>query len=161
PTSGTWTDFTADQIGFMERYLGHPFPIDSTGSDSGALIDVMSSFISASYEAMDLEAVRLAMQGPLKQYFPTIVYDRTTDHFHATTDAQLAPMYEAIFQAAPADAAGATAWLTAWKPIIDIVLGDFDRNQGVSVSYAYQFASMVHAYEASNLPLSIADAAVA
>ena len=161
PTKGTWTDFTADQIGFMERYLGHPLPIDSTGSDSGALIDVMSSFITASYQAMDLEAVRLAMQGPLKQYFPTIVYDPTTDHFHATTDAQLAPMYEAIFQAAPADAAGATAWLTAWKPIIDIVLGDFDRAQGVPVSYAYQFASMVHAYEASNLPLSIADAAVA
>jgi hypothetical protein len=158
---GQWTDFTADQIGFMERYLGHPLPIDSTGSDSGALIDVMSKFISASYEAMNLEAVRLAMQGPLNQYFPTIVYDATTDHFHATTDDQLAPMYEAIFNAAPADAAGAAAWLTAWKPVIDVVLGDFDRGQGQPVSYAYQFASMVHAYEASHLPLSIVDAAVA
>jgi hypothetical protein len=152
PAKGQWTDFTADQIGFMERYLGHPLPIDSTGSDSGALIDVMSKFISASYEAMNLEAVRLAMQGPLNQYFPTIVYDATTDHFHATTDDQLAPMYEAIFNAAPADAAGAAAWLTAWKPVIDVVLGDFDRGQGQPVSYAYQFASMVHAYEASHLP---------
>jgi lipopolysaccharide export system protein LptA len=161
PTSGQWTDFTADQIGFMERYLGHPLPIDSTGGDSGALIDVMSSFISASYEAMNLEAVRLAMQGPLNQYFPTIAYDVASDHFHATTDAQLAPMYQAIFNAAPADAAGATAWLTAWKPIIDVVLGDFDRGEGKQVSYGYMFASMVPAYEATHLPLSIADAAVA
>ena len=29
-------------------------------------------------------------------------------------------MYEAVFRAAPQDAAGATAWLTQWKPIIDV-----------------------------------------
>ncbi len=159
PAKGTWTDFTADQIGFMERYLGEPLPIDTTTSNPGALLSAMSSFISGSYEAMNLEAVRLAMQGPLASYFPTIVYDATSDHFHATTDAELSPMYEAIFKAAPSDPAGAMAWLTAWKPIIDIVLGDFDRGEGLQVSFAYMFASMVHAYEDVGLPLSIADAA--
>src|SRR5262249_53750899 len=74
-------------------------------------------------------------------------------------DGQLAPMYEAILAAAPADAAGAQAWLTAWKPIIDVVLGDYDRNQGQSLSFAYMFTGMVQAYEASNVPLSIAEVA--
>jgi hypothetical protein len=101
------------------------------------------------------------MQGPLASYFPDIVYDASTNKFSATTDAQLAPMYQAVFAAAPNDAAGATAWLTQWKPIIDVVLGDFARGSGLDVTYAYQFASMVRAFEASSLPLDIEHAAAA
>ncbi len=75
--------------------------------------------------------------------------------FTATTQQQLSPMYQAIFAAAPSDAAGATAWLAQWLPIINIVLGDFARSSGVEVTYGYQFASMVNAFEQSGLPLSI------
>jgi hypothetical protein len=78
-------------------------------------------------------------------------------------------MYQAIFAAAPSDAAGATAWLAQWTPVIDAVLGNFVRGSGnglgdvtgQKVTYGYQFASMVRAYEASNLPLDIVAAATA
>ncbi|MGY3448401.1 calcium-binding protein [Bradyrhizobium sp. USDA 4353] len=155
----SWTVLTPEQLAFMERYLGQPLPFD-TASDPKSLLPAMSAFISGAFEALNTEAVRLAMQaGPLSQYFPGLAYDVASDHFTATTDEQLAPMYEAIFRAAPQDAAGAAAWLASWKPVIDIVLGDLDRGEGRQVSYAYMFASMVHAYETVGLPLDVRAAA--
>src|SRR6266702_3244263 len=145
----------------MERYLGEPLPLDATPEDPSAMREAMSPFLSASLTALNLEAVRLAMQGPLAPYFPTIVYDASTNKFAATTEQQLTPMYEAIFAAAPGDAAGAESWLAQWKPIIDVVLGDFPRGDGREVTYAYMFESMVRAYENSSLPLDIAQAASA
>jgi Ca2+-binding RTX toxin-like protein len=159
-SDGQWQTFTSDEIAFMERYLGHPFPIDGD-LDPTALKDAISSFITGSWSAMTLEAVRLAMQGPLSSYFDGVVYDASSNKFHATTDLQLTPMYQAIFSAAPSDAAGAQTWLAEWKPIIDIVLGDFDRGMGLDVSYAYMFASMVRAYETVSLPFDIETAATA
>jgi hypothetical protein len=156
-----WTDLTGAEIGFMERYLGHPMPLDATPGDPSAMLAAMQSFVTGAWSAMNLEAVRLAMQGPLASYFPGLVYDAATNKFSATTEAQLTPMYDAIFAAAPGDATGAAAWLAAWKPIIDVVLGDFDRGEGLQVTYGYQFASMVRAYESSHLALSIEDAATA
>jgi hypothetical protein len=107
---------------------------------------------------MNLEAVRLAMQGALASFFPSLVYNSSTNKFSATTDQQLTPMYSAIFAAAPTDPAGATAWLAKWKPIVDVVLGDFDRGGGLDVTYGYQFASMVRAFEGGSLPISITQA---
>jgi Ca2+-binding RTX toxin-like protein len=159
PASGQWTVLTGGEIGFMERYFGQPFPIDEEPEAPAAMIQAMSSFLKGSWTAMNLEAVRLAMQGPLASYFDGIAYDATDNMFRATTDQQLTPMYEAIFDAAPADAAGAAAWLAQWKPVIDIVLGDFDRGEDVLVTYGYMFASMVRAYESVGLPIDIATAA--
>jgi Ca2+-binding RTX toxin-like protein len=156
-----WTVLTAGEIGFVERYLGHPLPVDAM-SGGTTLLDAMSSFIGGAWTAMNLEAVRLAVQaGPLSQYFPGLTYDASANTFSATTDQQLTPMYQAIFSAAPQDASGASAWLAAWTPIVDIVLGDFDRGEGLQVTYGYQFASMVLAYESVGLPLTIEQAATA
>jgi Ca2+-binding RTX toxin-like protein len=160
--AAAWTDVTAAEIGFMEREYGQPFPIDQVPDDPAAMLAAMSDFINGSFSAMTLEAVRLAVQaGPLSHYFPGIGYDAVADKFTATTDGQLTPMYEAIFAAAPGDAAGATAWLVRWKPIIDVVLGDFARGSGLDVTYGYQFTSMVNAYEALGLPIDIKAAAEA
>jgi hypothetical protein len=137
-----WNDFTAAEIGFMTRYLGQPFPIDQISGDVQGLIPAIGDFLNSGWTALNLEAVRLAIQGPLAQYFPGIAFDAASNTFHATTDQQLAPMYGAIFAAAPGDAAGALAWLASWKPIIDIVLGDFARGQGQTASFAYTFASI-------------------
>jgi hypothetical protein len=95
----------------------------------------LTSIISAAWTVMSVAAVELATQGPLAGYFQGLSYDVTDNTFHPTTDAQLAPMYEAIFRAAPADAAGAAGRLTAWKPIIDILLSNLDRG-GLAVSDA-------------------------
>jgi Ca2+-binding RTX toxin-like protein len=161
PSGETWVDFSGGEVGFIERYYGQPFPIDQASSNPSGAIAAMSDLMTGAYTVLDLEAVRLAMQGPLAQYFPGISYDVTTDSFAATTNEQLSPMYEAIFAAAPSDAAGAMQWLTNWLPIINIVLGDFARSNGVEVTYGYQFASMVHAYEQTNLPLTIEQTAAA
>jgi len=172
PASGstdTWTILSAGEIGFLERLYGQPFPIDQAPTDPSAMLAAMSSFITGAITALDLDALRLAMQGPLAAYFPGIAYDTASDTFTATTAGELTPMYQAIFQAAPSDAAGATAWLAQWTPIIDVVLGNFVRGSGngvaqatgQKVTYGYQFASMVRAFEASNLPLDIAAAATA
>ena len=157
----TWIDFSAAEIGFISRFYGQPFAIDPLTGDSQTPLTAMTDLVNGAVGAINLETVRLAMQGPLAQYFPGIAYNVTTDSFTATTQAELAPMYEAIFAAAPANAAGATSWLTQWLPIINIVLGDFARSNGQDVTYGYQFASMVIAYENSNLPLDIEDTAVA
>ena len=161
-TGDSWVDFTADEIGFMSRYYGQPFQINSIlSTDPLETLSTMSDFIGGALTTIDLDAIRLAMQGPLAQYFPGIAYDPVADKFSTTTDAQLAPMYEAIFNAAPSDPAAATAWLQEWTPIINAVLGDLNRPNNVVVTYGYQFASMVGAYQASNLPLDIADVATA
>ena len=60
---------------------------------------------------MELQAVRLAMQGPLSSYFDGVKYDVGTDQFVPTTDRQLTPMFEAIFKAAPKSTDGAARWL--------------------------------------------------
>jgi hypothetical protein len=164
----TWQDFSAAEIGVMERFYGQPFPIDQAPSDLTAMLAAMSNFITGSITALDLDAVRLAMQGPLAAFFPGIAYDPASDSFTATTPAELTPMYQAIFGAAPSDAAGAAAWVARWTPIIDVVLGDFVRGAGAAsqvtglkVTYGYQFASMVRAFEATNMPLDIAAVATA
>ncbi|KJC54173.1 hypothetical protein UP10_40625 [Bradyrhizobium sp. LTSPM299] len=161
PAEASWQTVKADQFGFIERYTGQPVPTFSTDTqqERQAALASLSSYVTAGWTAISLEAVRLSMQSSLAQYFPGIVYDTASNSFHATTDQQLSPMYEAIFRAAPTDAAGATTWLSNWKPIIDVVLGDFARGEGLTVNYAYEFTSMVRAYESVGLPLSIEQAA--
>ncbi len=160
PSGQSWSVFTGAEINFMERYMGVPLPLDATPDNPSAMLQAMKSFVSGSITALNLEGVRLLMQGPLKSYFAGIVYDPTTDKFRATSDQQLAPMYEQIFSHAPGDPAAAQAWVASWKDVLDIVMGDLDRG-GLMVSYGYTFASMVHAYETVGLPISITQAAEA
>jgi hypothetical protein len=51
-------------------------------------------------------AVRIALGSGLSQFAQGIKYDATIDKYLPTTDQQLAPMFEAIFRAAPADNTG-------------------------------------------------------
>jgi len=106
PASGSWQVFTADEIGFIARHMGQPFPIDAPPVDPHGLLAAMTPFITASWNVISAAAVRLAMQGPLAAFFPGLTYDVGTNLFKPTTEAQLAPMYAAIFDAAPGDAAG-------------------------------------------------------
>jgi Ca2+-binding RTX toxin-like protein len=161
PASGSWQTFTGEEIGFIERYMGESLPIDQAPTDPAMALQAMTPIITSAWNAMNVDAVELAMQGPLASYFQGLSFDAATGSFHATTDQQLAPMYEAIFQAAPVDATGAASWLTQWKPIVDVVLSNLDRGQDLAVSYAYVFASMVHAYETVGFPLDIVGTAAA
>ena len=136
-------------------------PIDQAPTDPAAALSAMTPIIASAWNAMNVDAVELAMQGPLAGYFQGLSYDAADDTFSPTTDEQLAPMYEAIFQAAPTDPVAAASWLTQWKPNVDVVLSNLDRGQDLAVSYAYVFASMVRAYETVGYPLDIVATATA
>jgi len=159
---GQWEFLAPDQIAFAERYLGVPLPFDTVtpGSDGKvphAVISAMAPFVSGAVSTVDLQAVRLAMQGPLAPYFDGVTYDVASNTFHATTDRQLVPMFEQVFSHAPTDATGATAWLEKWRTVLNIVAGDLERATG-SVSYGWIFASAMAAYETVGLPISLVQA---
>jgi Ca2+-binding RTX toxin-like protein len=163
PAGEGWTTFSGAQLDFMERYTGDPLPL-GTGAplDAGAALQAAIPTIQTLWQTLNQLAVALAMQGPLAPYFQGVVYDAATNHFEPTNPGQqLTPMYEAIFHGAPQDAAGAASWLATWKPILDVVLGEFDRGQGLQITYGYLFANMVPAFEAVGLPLDITTAAAA
>lgn len=159
--SGEWDILTPAQLGFIERYLGHELPLDQSPDHPTAQLDVMSDFLTGVMQILNVQAVRLAMQGPLSSYFSGIAYDVVADKFSATTDDQLTPMYEAIFAAAPPSTNGATEWLENWSSIIRVVLNDFVRDEDRTLTYGYQFACMVPAFETVGLPLSLQVAAEA
>ncbi len=159
---GQWELLTGEQIAFAERYLGVPLPFDTVtpgpdGKVPAAMISAMASFVSGSAATVDLQAVRLAMQGSLAPYFVGVTYDVASNKFHTTTDRQLVPMFEQVFSHAPADAAGATAWLASWRSLLNIVAGDLERATG-TVSYGWTFASAMAAYETVGLPISLVQA---
>ena len=159
-----WMTFSGAELDFLERYLGNPIPLGTMAPQNpGAALANISATINLYKETLDQLAVRLAMQGPLAPYFAGVSYSAATDKFTPTTDQQLTPMYEAIFRAAPQDAAGATSWLSEWRQILDVMLGDFQEQagSGIQLTYGYEFASMVRAYETVGLPLDIVSAAQA
>jgi hypothetical protein len=163
PAGDGWTTFSGAQLDFMERYTGDPIPL-GTGAplDPGAALQDAIPTIQVLWQTLNQLAVALAMQGPLAPYFQGIVYDAGDNQFEPTDPGQqLTPMYEAIFRAAPQTAAGATAWLEQWNPILNVIFGDFNRGEGLETTYGYMFANMVAAYETVGLPLDIADAAAA
>jgi hypothetical protein len=148
-------------VGCVPRDRLQSLPIDQAPTDPATALQAMTPIITSAWNAMNVDAVELAMQGPLAGYFQGLSYDAANDTFSPTTDQQLAPMYEAIFEAAPSDPVAAASWLTQWKPIVDVVLSNLDRGQDLAVSYAYVFASMVHAYETVGYPLDIVATATA
>jgi hypothetical protein len=154
-----WTTLSGAEIDFMERYLGDKLPFDTVPDNPAQALAALGPIVTQMYRTLDELAVNIAMQGPLAPYFAGIAYDVTTNGFKAMTSYQLEPMFEAIFRDAPADATGATHWLEQWKPILDVVLGDFARGEGQQVTYGYRLANVVAAYEAVGLPLDLRSAA--
>ncbi|HZB42366.1 MAG TPA: hypothetical protein VE487_15445, partial [Ilumatobacter sp.] len=155
-----WTTLSGAEIDFMERYLGDKLPFDTVPDNPLQALAALRPIVTQMHRTLDELTVNIAMAGPLAPYFVGIGYDVATNTFEATTSYQLEPMFEAIFRDAPADAAGATQWLEQWKPILDVVLGDFARGEGQDVTYGYRLANVVAAYEAASLPLDLRSAAI-
>ncbi len=118
-------------------------------SDAGtSAIAATKEVLNFFWGEMNKLSVRLAVMGPLADYFEDISYDVGKDKFTATSDHQLTPLMENIFDAAPGTSSGAdVAYLQSWKPLIDVFLNDFDRPNGLEISYGYLFQNLVAAYE--------------
>ena len=158
PAAGGWETLSGDQISFIEHHLGESIPFEDATPGSQAVADdfatgQLSSMLEFIIDRIDLMSVRLAVQGPLaSEFFADVSYDAAEDAFTPDTIRQLIPTFEAIFDAAPADVPGALAYLADWKPILDIVIGDYDRGEGqLKNSYGFLFANIVAAFESTGV----------
>ncbi|MEM7425514.1 MAG: cadherin-like domain-containing protein [Pseudomonadota bacterium] len=156
-----WRWLEGGVITFLERHLGRDLPLEHPASTVTATQGGVAGLVEFALNRMDMVAVRLAMQGPLKPYFDGLEYSLEDNRFHATTDRMLAPMFEAIFARAPLDPDAATAYLEGWQSILDVVITEFDRGNDLVISYDFIMANIVAAYDTTGLPLYVLDAATA
>jgi len=154
-----WEIVSSEELEFMERYFGEDIPIDNAEALTGSAISGLGNLLARTELLVEQLALRLTMQGGLSEYFDGVAYSVETDRFSPTTDYELIPFFKKIFEAAPEDAAGAQAWLDAWKPLVDTLLSDYDRPGDHRITEPFLFTNVVAAYETIGLPISIVDAA--
>ncbi|MEL6679311.1 MAG: calcium-binding protein, partial [Pseudomonadota bacterium] len=99
-------------------------------------------------------AVKLAVQGGLSDFFREISYDIEADQFGPTSDRELAPMFRAIFEAAPAGAEAVYDYLTEWSLILQEFYPDYkpsgegnDFGATVGVDQKFVFQMLLPAFE--------------
>ncbi|WP_085902498.1 calcium-binding protein [Kiloniella majae] len=156
PDGAEWEIFSGNKIAVMERYFGEDLPLNDAVAGASGAVDALNNMFSFFLDNLDLLAVKLAIQGPLASYFEGIAYDDEGDKFVLTSDRQLTPTFEAIFDAAPADTQGAMNWLQDWKPIVYTVLQQLDRGADyLMMTQAYVFHNIVSAYENKNLNVDL------
>ncbi|TFI58518.1 hypothetical protein E2493_09710, partial [Sphingomonas parva] len=109
-------------------------------------------------------AVRMALQGGLKDFARGIVYDAATDKYRPTSDRELAPMFDAIFEAAPKTNAEDAAfdYLADWNEVLWQVYPDYALSgsgnmagRTVSIDQAFIFQMLLPAFENVGVPLDI------
>jgi Ca2+-binding RTX toxin-like protein len=158
--SPAWDVLDGAWIDFFERYMGEALPIGGATVTGAPAMGVQEIF-SGLWNQVNLLTVRLAVQGPLAEYFEGVEYDVATDTFLPTTDRQLIPVFEAILAEAGTMSSGALEWLASWDAILDIVVGDYKQPDGVLNTNGFLFANIVAAYESTGLTLDIIDISVA
>lgn len=157
---GTWDTLSSGVISFMERWTGLQMPIGLDGGEIGSsAVDAAKELANTVWQEFQMITVRLAAQGGLSGYFEGIEYNITSDKFVPTTDSQLTPFFQNIFEGAPGNASGDEVWIQSWKPLIDVVLNDYERPGSLEISYSYLFQNIVAAYE--NAPLAVSLVSVA
>lgn len=157
-----WTVLDGSTIQFFERWTDLNIPIGMDSDAGSSAINATKQVLNFFWSEMNKLSVRLAVQGPLAEYFEDIAYDATKDKFVLTSDKQLVPLMENIFEDAPGSSSGADiAYLESWRPILDVFLNDFERPNGLEISFSYLFQIIVAAYENIGLESTLTDAAVA
>ncbi|MEM8647915.1 MAG: hypothetical protein AAGF86_16430, partial [Pseudomonadota bacterium] len=159
--AAAWRWLDGETISFLEKHLGRDLPIENPANTDGSAVGAVNSLIEFALNRMDMVSVRLAMQGPLAEYFEGLEYNVESNDFSATTDRQLVPMFEAIFERAPDDAGDAANYLEGWQSILDVVLSEFKRGGSLEVTYDYLVANAFAAYETTSPPLDFLSTASA
>ena len=154
-----WITVDGNLLDFGEHMLGQEISIDLERPEGGGqtTLDLAGDVL----RMVDLEVVRLAMQGPLQSSFDGIAYNPVDNTFVPTTERELIPFFEAIYAGAPADAAGTEAYLTDWTSLIFAMLPDYHRAGGshLEVSVDFVFSQIIAAYKSVGLPIDIKTAA--
>src|ERR1051325_9287396 len=154
---GAWTLLDGDLVSFVERYIGEQLPVNHVVPEGTVVNPASVGIFDTILSTANLAAVRIAVQdGPLAPFFASMVYDAAGNNFHPApdNDRQLIPVFEAIFDEAIAQNHDA-AWLSEWKPILDIITGDYVRGESfLGMSYAFLAQDIVAAYDATGIGLS-------
>ncbi len=107
-------------------------------------------------------AVRLSLQGGLKDFARGIEYDLETDSYKATTDYELAPMFEAIFEQAPTGYDASYEYLTRWNEILTQVYPDYQVDgtgnifgSAVTIDQKFIFQMLIPAFEKVGIDMEL------
>ncbi len=159
-----WIVLTEGEIQFMERWTGTEFPIGSNTPTGTTALNGGIALVNFMWEELNKLAVEIASQSDdaLGSFFENVQYDYSSEKFSPVDERQVAPLLEQIFEAAPLDATGAIEYLMSWKPILDVVLENFDRGRaGLEVTYGYLFQNLITAYENVDFAGGLIQAAIA
>ncbi len=147
---GSWTVMKGESVQFIERWLGVSLPLGAEGTPTGnAAQEAGLSLLDTMYAELNKIVIRLVAQSDsaLGNFFDGIEYDVDSEVFRPTTDYQLSPMLETLFEAAPADAVGAYDYMLGWKPLLSVLMNNFDRGGDLLPTYGFLFQNVVTAYE--------------
>ncbi|WP_367714279.1 tandem-95 repeat protein (plasmid) [Nitratireductor sp. GISD-1A_MAKvit] len=107
-------------------------------------------------------AARLAFQGGLSDFARGIEYSIEKNAYHATQNRELAPMFEAIFEAAPAGHDAAYDYLVDWNEILWQIYPEYRLNSSVNqngatvlIDQALIMQMMLPAFEQVGIDLDI------
>lgn len=126
-------------------------------SGIGVMIEMLEPVMAQYITASRRFAVRLAMQGGLSDYAAGFEYDVASDSYKPTTDRQLAPLFEAIFAAAPAsnDDDAVLDYLTDWNEILWQIYPDYAPENGVSIDQVFIMQMLIPAFENVGVDLDL------
>ncbi|PYF01795.1 Ca2+-binding RTX toxin-like protein [Rhodopseudomonas faecalis] len=133
-------------------------------SGIATMIDMLQPVMEQYITTSRRYAVRLAMQGGLKEFFQGVSYDVASDSYKPTTNRELAPLFEAIFRGAPASNADDAVldYLTEWNGILAQVYPDYhpsgEGNLGgstLTVDQAFIMQMLLPAFETVGIDLDI------
>ncbi|MCA0012085.1 putative Ig domain-containing protein [Mesorhizobium sp. B292B1B] len=164
-TPGTVLEWVqGEDLAFFERYTGTDLSVFyQRPAPQSAPVTTLIETITRMEEGYKQLAVRVAVQGgPLSSYFSDLAYDADANVFVATNHLrQLGGSFEKIIaeagtQADPID------WLHDWKPLLDYVIGNFQRGEAfLQNSNPFLLQNVVDGYETAGSTLDFVDVATA
>jgi Ca2+-binding RTX toxin-like protein len=164
-TPGTVLDWVqGEDLAFFERYIGADLSVFyQRPAPQSAPVATLIETITRMEEGYKQLAVRVAVQdGPLSSYFSDLAYDTEANVFVATNHLrQLGGTFEKIIAQA-ATQADPIDWLHDWKPLLDYVIGNFQRGEAfLQNSNPFLLQNVVDGYETAGSTLNFVDVATA
>jgi Ca2+-binding RTX toxin-like protein len=137
-------------LAFFERYLGEILPFHQQPDDVSAALQAIATVIDNMEEGLNLIGARVAVQSQaFAGIFEGLRYNAADNSFSATTSQQLIPTYANLLEEAQQHA-DPVAWLQEWKPLLDVLIGDYNRGGGLLTTNGWLAQNIVGAFEASH-----------
>ncbi|HMO06583.1 MAG TPA: calcium-binding protein, partial [Paracoccaceae bacterium] len=148
-------DNATGQIAYSVNGSGLPSLSDTVYlSGIRGMIDLLDVVMDQYITASRAFALRIGFQGGLADFFPGLAYDAAADQFRMTTDRALAPMFNAIFAAAPDGAEAQRDYLEGWHAILSVLYPDVNIGASgnifgasLSLDQRYIFQMMLPAFQ--------------